>query len=195
MLPAAVRYARECKDHHPAVRVQRRLTRRNQSPPIPEPPWRDLFITTRRNTSPPETAADPYLRPAFSLSERLRRLVWNICWALALSHVAAAVACAGARFCCACSARRWGRTATSIPDRRYGLRGTCLRRPGDRGGWRRDLQSRAGHASARTRSSRRTPMCAGRPTTTTIRHFPCSPTRWSSAPTPGSARAPPSRRE
>jgi putative colanic acid biosynthesis acetyltransferase WcaF len=28
-----------------------------------------------------ETAADPYLRPAFSLSDRLRRLVWNISWA------------------------------------------------------------------------------------------------------------------
>lgn len=29
-----------------------------------------------------ETAADPYLRPAFSLQNRLRRLVWNISWAL-----------------------------------------------------------------------------------------------------------------
>ncbi|QNI35529.1 LbetaH domain-containing protein [Edaphobacter albus] len=27
-----------------------------------------------------ETAADPYLRPAFSLSLRIRRLVWNLCW-------------------------------------------------------------------------------------------------------------------
>ena len=27
-----------------------------------------------------ETAADPYLRPAFSRSDRLRRLVWNLCW-------------------------------------------------------------------------------------------------------------------
>ena len=27
-----------------------------------------------------ETAADPYLRPAFSLRNRLRRFVWNICW-------------------------------------------------------------------------------------------------------------------
>jgi putative colanic acid biosynthesis acetyltransferase WcaF len=26
--------------------------------------------------------ADPYLRPAFSLGNRLRRLVWNVCWAL-----------------------------------------------------------------------------------------------------------------
>jgi putative colanic acid biosynthesis acetyltransferase WcaF len=26
--------------------------------------------------------ADPYLRPAFSFSNRLRRLIWNICWAL-----------------------------------------------------------------------------------------------------------------
>ena len=30
----------------------------------------------------PETAADPYLRPAFSLSNRLRRLVWNTTWLL-----------------------------------------------------------------------------------------------------------------
>src|SRR5258708_14358898 len=29
-----------------------------------------------------ETAADPYLRPAFSLRNRIRRLSWNICWAL-----------------------------------------------------------------------------------------------------------------
>lgn len=28
------------------------------------------------------TADDPYLRPAFSLSLRLRRLTWNLCWAL-----------------------------------------------------------------------------------------------------------------
>ncbi|HXB61806.1 MAG TPA: hypothetical protein VNU94_02995 [Acidobacteriaceae bacterium] len=26
--------------------------------------------------------ADPYLRPAFSFSNRLRRYIWNICWAL-----------------------------------------------------------------------------------------------------------------
>jgi putative colanic acid biosynthesis acetyltransferase WcaF len=30
----------------------------------------------------PETAADPYLRPAFSLADRLRRLAWNIVWLL-----------------------------------------------------------------------------------------------------------------
>ena len=30
----------------------------------------------------PETAADPYLRPAFSLANRLRRMVWNTCWLL-----------------------------------------------------------------------------------------------------------------
>src|SRR5882757_3176317 len=29
-----------------------------------------------------QTAADPYLRPAFSLGNRLRRLAWNICWLL-----------------------------------------------------------------------------------------------------------------
>jgi putative colanic acid biosynthesis acetyltransferase WcaF len=31
---------------------------------------------------PVDTAADPYLRPAFSFSDRLRRLNWNICWTL-----------------------------------------------------------------------------------------------------------------
>ncbi len=30
----------------------------------------------------PDTAADPYLRPAFSVGNRLRRLVWNVCWLL-----------------------------------------------------------------------------------------------------------------
>lgn len=29
-----------------------------------------------------ETAEDPYLRPAFSFQNKLRRLVWNICWAI-----------------------------------------------------------------------------------------------------------------
>ena len=29
-----------------------------------------------------DTAVDPYNRPAFSLKNRLQRLVWNICWAL-----------------------------------------------------------------------------------------------------------------
>jgi putative colanic acid biosynthesis acetyltransferase WcaF len=28
------------------------------------------------------TATDPYLRPAFSLGNRLRRLLWNMCWML-----------------------------------------------------------------------------------------------------------------
>jgi putative colanic acid biosynthesis acetyltransferase WcaF len=31
---------------------------------------------------PAETAVDPYLRPAFSFRDRLRRLNWNICWSL-----------------------------------------------------------------------------------------------------------------
>lgn len=31
---------------------------------------------------PAETAADPYLRPAFAASDRARRLVWNVCRAL-----------------------------------------------------------------------------------------------------------------
>jgi putative colanic acid biosynthesis acetyltransferase WcaF len=30
----------------------------------------------------PETAADPYLRPAFSIGNRLRRIIWNFCHAL-----------------------------------------------------------------------------------------------------------------
>jgi len=31
---------------------------------------------------PAETAADPYARPAFSFSNRMRRMVWNLCWAV-----------------------------------------------------------------------------------------------------------------
>lgn len=30
----------------------------------------------------PDTAADPYLRPAFSLGNRMRRIIWNICRAI-----------------------------------------------------------------------------------------------------------------
>jgi putative colanic acid biosynthesis acetyltransferase WcaF len=29
-----------------------------------------------------ETAADPYLRPAFSFGNRMRRLCWNVCWVI-----------------------------------------------------------------------------------------------------------------
>ena len=29
-----------------------------------------------------ESAADPYLRPAFSRHDQVRRLIWNMCWAL-----------------------------------------------------------------------------------------------------------------
>ena len=28
----------------------------------------------------PETAADPYARPAFSFGNRVQRLMWNVCW-------------------------------------------------------------------------------------------------------------------
>jgi putative colanic acid biosynthesis acetyltransferase WcaF len=28
------------------------------------------------------TAADPYLRPAFAVSDRTRRQIWNLCWAV-----------------------------------------------------------------------------------------------------------------
>jgi len=31
---------------------------------------------------PEETAADPYLRPAFSRGNKMKRLLWNTCWAL-----------------------------------------------------------------------------------------------------------------
>ncbi len=31
---------------------------------------------------PADTATDPYQRPAFSFGDRLRRLIWNICWVL-----------------------------------------------------------------------------------------------------------------
>ena len=30
----------------------------------------------------PETAADPYLRPAFSTGNRVRRFIWNVCWTI-----------------------------------------------------------------------------------------------------------------
>lgn len=30
----------------------------------------------------PETATDPYLRPAFSAGTRIKRTLWNICWAV-----------------------------------------------------------------------------------------------------------------
>src|ERR1700741_4633312 len=30
----------------------------------------------------PDAPADPYLKPAFSSDNRLRRLLWNLCWAL-----------------------------------------------------------------------------------------------------------------
>jgi putative colanic acid biosynthesis acetyltransferase WcaF len=30
----------------------------------------------------PDTAADPYLRPAFSKGNRARRVIWNLCWSL-----------------------------------------------------------------------------------------------------------------
>jgi putative colanic acid biosynthesis acetyltransferase WcaF len=31
---------------------------------------------------PADTAQDPYLRPAFQIGDRFRRLTWNICWLL-----------------------------------------------------------------------------------------------------------------
>jgi putative colanic acid biosynthesis acetyltransferase WcaF len=31
---------------------------------------------------PAETAEDPYLRPAFSTGNKIRRLIWNVCWLL-----------------------------------------------------------------------------------------------------------------
>ena len=31
---------------------------------------------------PTDTGADPYNRPAFSLQNRLQRLLWNVCWAI-----------------------------------------------------------------------------------------------------------------
>lgn len=31
---------------------------------------------------PAETAKDPYLRPAFSFQDRMKRAIWNLCWLL-----------------------------------------------------------------------------------------------------------------
>lgn len=42
---------------------------------------KESFYNSAEHISP-ETAADPYLRPAFSVSDRLRRQVWNVCWLL-----------------------------------------------------------------------------------------------------------------
>lgn len=42
---------------------------------------RDVHYNAADHISP-ETAVDPYLRPAFSASDRARRLVWNVCRAL-----------------------------------------------------------------------------------------------------------------
>jgi putative colanic acid biosynthesis acetyltransferase WcaF len=42
---------------------------------------RHSFYNAAHHISP-QTARDPYLRPAFSLANRLRRLVWNTCWLL-----------------------------------------------------------------------------------------------------------------
>lgn len=41
---------------------------------------RDIHYNAAEHISA-ETASDPYLRPAFSRSDRLRRLIWNLCWA------------------------------------------------------------------------------------------------------------------
>jgi putative colanic acid biosynthesis acetyltransferase WcaF len=42
---------------------------------------RDIHYNAAEHISA-ETAADPYLRPAFSLETRLRRQAWDICWIL-----------------------------------------------------------------------------------------------------------------
>lgn len=42
---------------------------------------RETFYNSADHISA-DTAADPYLRPAFSVGDRLRRLVWNVCWLL-----------------------------------------------------------------------------------------------------------------
>jgi putative colanic acid biosynthesis acetyltransferase WcaF len=42
---------------------------------------RQIHYNAAENISE-ETAKDPYLRPAFPLRDRIRRLAWNICWVL-----------------------------------------------------------------------------------------------------------------
>ena len=42
---------------------------------------REVFYNAAEHIAA-DTAADPYLRPAFSFRDRLRRLNWNICWVL-----------------------------------------------------------------------------------------------------------------
>ncbi|WP_263365753.1 LbetaH domain-containing protein [Edaphobacter bradus] len=42
---------------------------------------RQIYYNAAEHISP-TTAEDPYLRPAFSRGNRIRRLVWNLCWML-----------------------------------------------------------------------------------------------------------------
>src|SRR5215469_14937816 len=71
------------------ARTQRRLS----SFLRPPPPLMGQNCKVRTNSPMPKqahynagehisatTATDPYLRPAFSFGNRLRRLIWNTCW-------------------------------------------------------------------------------------------------------------------
>ncbi len=68
----------------------------------------------------PETAADPYLRPAFAASDRAKRLVWNICPRAALPPVAPPLPRLASLSCSDPSAPPWARAATSTPRPKSG---------------------------------------------------------------------------
>ncbi len=69
-----------------------------------------------------ETAADPYLRPAFSLQDRLRRLNWNLCWAI-LYRTSPRPLHSWRAFLLRLFGAKMGPIVTSIRVRRFGPRG------------------------------------------------------------------------
>src|SRR5260370_41903523 len=82
MLPQPIRYARECEGDHPAVWNGYRSYACGSGfgigfASVPK----QIYYNAAEHIAV-DTAADPYLRPAFSFHDRLRRLNWNICWSL-----------------------------------------------------------------------------------------------------------------
>ena len=118
-----------------------------------------------------ETAADPYLRPAFSFGDRLRRQSWNICWAL-LYRTSPRPLHSWRSFLLRQFGAAMGRELPLLSAiAGVGAVESDLRRPGDGRRWRRDLQSCAGHAGIARNSCRRMLTSVGPRMTMTIRHF------------------------
>ena len=86
-----------------------------------------------------ETAADPYLRPAFAASDRARRLVWNVCRAL-LYRPSPRPFHAWRAFLLRCFGAKMGPGCHFYPGfEGVGAVEPGVRGPGDGGGWRGDL--------------------------------------------------------